>query len=60
MKFIANTVSGPVVGKEAERLTAALEKGGHVANRTALETIGRIARLRRALAAGVGQAAAVE
>ncbi|MBC8084715.1 MAG: hypothetical protein H7Z21_16070 [Hymenobacter sp.] len=51
MKFIANTVSKPVAGKEAEKLTKALKKGGHVANRTALETIERIARQRRAQAA---------
>lgn len=46
MKFIPNTVSKPVVGKEAEKLTAALNEGGHVANRTALETSKRIAKRR--------------
>lgn len=50
MKFITNTVSKPVVGKEAVKLTKALKKGGHVANATALETIARIAK-RRAEAA---------
>lgn len=50
MKFITNTVSKPVVGKEAAKLTKALKKGGHVANATALETIARIAK-RRAEAA---------
>jgi len=46
MKFVTNTVSKPVAGKEAEKLTKALKKGGHVANRTALETIERIAKRR--------------
>jgi hypothetical protein len=46
MKFITNTVSKPVVGKEAEKLTKALKKGGHVANTKALETIARIAKRR--------------
>ena len=50
MKFTANTVSKPIVGKEAAKLTKALEKGGHVANATVLETIARIAK-RRAEAA---------
>lgn len=50
MKFIANTVSRPVVGKEAAKLTKALKKGEHVANAKALETIARIAK-RRAEAA---------
>lgn len=50
MKFIANTVSKPVVGKEAAKLTKALKKGEHVANAKALETIARIAK-RRAEAA---------
>ena len=51
MKFVANTVSKPVAGKEAAKLTKALKKGGHVANRTALETIERIARHRAKTAA---------
>lgn len=46
MKFITNTVSKPVVGKEAEKLTKALKKGGHVANRTAMQTIERIVKQR--------------
>ena len=46
MKFVTNTASKPVAGKEAEKLTKALKKGGHVANRTALETIERIAKQR--------------
>lgn len=50
MKFITNTVSKPVAGSEAKKLTVALKKGTHVANRTALETIERIAK-RRAQAA---------
>ena len=51
MKFVTNTVSKPVAGKEAKKLTKALKKGGHVANRAAMETIERIARQRRAQAA---------
>ena len=46
MKYLANTVSKPVVCKEAAKLTKALKKGGHVANATALETIARIAKSR--------------
>ena len=46
MKFIPNIVSKSVVGKEPEKLTAALTEGGHVANRTVLETIMRIAKRR--------------
>lgn len=46
MKFVTNTVSKPVTGKEAEKLTKALKKGGYVANRTALETIARIVKQR--------------
>jgi len=44
MKFTANTVSKPVVGEDAAKLTKAFKKGGHVANATALETIARIAK----------------
>lgn len=46
MKFVANTISKPVAGKEAEKLAKALQKGGHVANRAALATIERIAKRR--------------
>ncbi|MDO7877559.1 hypothetical protein Q5H93_22665 [Hymenobacter sp. ASUV-10] len=46
MKFITNTVSKPVAGKEAEKLTKALKKGGHVANSAAQQTIERIAKRR--------------
>jgi hypothetical protein len=46
MKFSTNTVSKPVVGKEAAKLTKALKKGGYVADATALETIARIVKRR--------------
>lgn len=46
MEFIANTVSKPIVGKEAEKLTKAFKKGEHVANAKALETIVRIVKRR--------------
>ena len=46
MKFIANTISEPVVDKEVAKLTKALKKRRHVANAPALETIARIAKRR--------------
>jgi hypothetical protein len=46
MEFIVNTVSKPIVGKEAIKLMKAFKKGGHVANAKALGTIARIAKLR--------------
>ena len=60
MKFIPNTVSGPVVGEEAGKLRKVIQKGGQVANHSARETIGRIVRMRRAAVASVGQAAVAE
>jgi len=44
MKFNPNTVSRPVVSKEVAKLTKVLQKGGHVANTIALETIALIAK----------------
>jgi hypothetical protein len=43
MKYTGNTVSKPVVGKEAETLSAAIKNGSFVANEQAWETINRIA-----------------
>ncbi|CAG5073295.1 hypothetical protein DYBT9623_04767 [Dyadobacter sp. CECT 9623] len=42
MKFIANTVSKPVLGREATKLIKAIKKDQHVANEQAMETIKRI------------------
>jgi hypothetical protein len=44
MGFVANTISKPLTGKEAVKLTKALKKDEHVANAIALETIMRIAK----------------
>ena len=44
IKFTPNTVPKPVVGKEAVKLVEAIQKGGHVANTIALETIVRIVK----------------
>lgn len=43
MKYTGNTISKPVVGKEAEALSQAIKTGGFVANTQALETIRKIA-----------------
>jgi len=43
MKYTGNTISKPVVGKEAEALSQAIKTGGFVANSQALETIRKIA-----------------
>lgn len=48
MKFISNTVSKPVVGKEAKKLVKAIRENRHVANEQAMETIKRIADRRSA------------
>lgn len=50
MKFVANTVSKPVVGKEAKALTKALDAGRFLATDEALATVNRIAarRLKKA------------
>ncbi|WP_169739277.1 hypothetical protein [Dyadobacter crusticola] len=42
MKFVTNTLSKPVVGKEAKKLIKAIKTDGHVANEQAMETIRRI------------------
>jgi len=47
MKFVTNTVSKPVAGKEAKKLSKALKDNGHVANATAMSTIERIAQRRK-------------
>jgi len=47
MKFVANTVSKPVAGKEAKKVNNALKrKGGVVTNKAAMNTLERIARRR--------------
>ena len=46
MKFVGNTVSKPVAGKEAKILSKALKKGSYVANEQAIATIQRIAERR--------------
>lgn len=46
MKFISNTVSNPIVGKEAKKLIKAVKADGHVANEQAMETIKRIVERR--------------
>lgn len=46
MKFVANTVSKPVVGKEAKVLAKALKAGKYVANAQAMATVERIANRR--------------
>jgi hypothetical protein len=47
MKFVNHTVSKPVAGKEAQKLSKALESNNHVANATAMNTIERIAKRRK-------------
>jgi hypothetical protein len=42
MKYTGNTVSKPVVGKEAEALSQAIKTGSYVANDQAWVTINRI------------------
>lgn len=48
MKFTSNTVSKPVVGKEAQALKKALKKNSYVANKEALTTVARIMARRQA------------
>ena len=43
MKYTGNTVSKPVVGREAETLSKAIKSGSFVANDQAWATINRIA-----------------
>lgn len=43
MKYRGNTVSKPVVGKEAKVLSEAIKSGSYVANEQAWTTINRIA-----------------
>jgi hypothetical protein len=47
MKYPFHTVSKPVSGSEAEKLTQAIQNGGHVANETALALMQKIAERRR-------------
>jgi hypothetical protein len=42
MKYSGDTVSKPVVGREAEALSKAIKTGGYVANEQAWATIHRI------------------
>ncbi|SDG66072.1 hypothetical protein SAMN04487996_12188 [Dyadobacter soli] len=42
MKYSGDTVSKPVVGREAELLSEAIKTGGYVANEQAWVTIRRI------------------
>lgn len=43
MKYKGNTISQPVVGKEAKALLKAVNSGGYIANEQALATAKRIA-----------------
>jgi|EndMetStandDraft_4_1072995.scaffolds.fasta_scaffold2671702_2 hypothetical protein len=43
MKYKGNTISKPVVGKQAEELLKAIDSGGYIANEQALATARRIA-----------------
>ena len=47
MKYPPHTVSKPVSGSEAEKLTQAIQSGGHLANEIALALMQRIADRRR-------------
>lgn len=42
MKYSGDTVSKPVVGREAEELSQAIKTGGYLANKEAWATIHRI------------------
>ncbi|MCE7073223.1 hypothetical protein LZG74_23100 [Dyadobacter sp. CY327] len=46
MRFISNTVSKAVIGKEAKKLIKAVRENRHVANEQAMETIKRIVERR--------------
>jgi hypothetical protein len=46
MKFTTNTVSKPVVGKEAKALSKVLASGQHLTNKEAHLTVERIAQRR--------------
>jgi hypothetical protein len=47
MKYPLHTVSQPVSGSEAEKLTQAIQNGGHLANEVALALMQKIADRRR-------------
>jgi hypothetical protein len=47
MKYPLHTVSKPVSGSEAEKLAAAIQNGGHLANEVALALMKKIADRRR-------------
>jgi hypothetical protein len=47
MKYPFHTVSKPVSGSEAEKLSQAIQSGGHVANETALTLMQQIAARRK-------------
>lgn len=49
MKFVTNTISKPVVGREAKKLSKAIKQGTYVANEQAMATIERIAARRKSL-----------
>ncbi|WP_166444453.1 hypothetical protein [Dyadobacter bucti] len=42
MKYKGNTISKPVVGKEARILSKAIKSGGYVANEKAIATAKRV------------------
>lgn len=50
MKYTGTTVSKPVTGKSAERLTQAIKSGTYVSNDAARETIRQIIDDRKQLA----------
>jgi hypothetical protein len=50
MKYTGNTVTKPVVGRAAEKLSHALRTGGSVTNDAAKETIRQIIEYRKKLA----------
>ncbi|SEJ00822.1 hypothetical protein SAMN05216327_105248 [Dyadobacter sp. SG02] len=43
MKYTGNTISKPVVGKEAKALVKAVKSGGYIANEQGIATAKRIA-----------------
>ena len=47
MKYPLHTVSKPVSGSEAVKLTQAIQSGGHLANEVALALMNKIADRRR-------------
>jgi hypothetical protein len=47
MKYPLHTVSQPVSGSEAEKLTQAIQNGGHLANEVAFDLMQKIAERRR-------------